>query len=71
MAAVTGIAHETDSVEELTRAAERGDAEAQFQLGFMYASGFGDFDEDEAEALRWYRRSAEQGLARAQSYVGT
>ena len=66
-----GCAHETDSTEELMRAAERGDAAAQFQLGFMYSSGFGDFAEDDAEALKWYRRSAEQGLAQAQSTLGT
>ncbi|MDD9986571.1 MAG: tetratricopeptide repeat protein [Spirochaetaceae bacterium] len=70
-AVVMGCAHETDSAEELRDAAGRGDAEAQFQLGWMYASGFGDFEEDHAEALGWYRRAAEQGLARAQSYLGT
>lgn len=71
VAAVTGFAHDTDSVEELTRAAERGDAESQFDLGFMYSSGFGDFEEDDAEALKWYQRAAEQGLAQAQSRLGT
>ena len=71
VAAGAGFAHDTDSMEELTRAAERGDAEAQFQLGFMYASGFGEFEEDDAEALKWHRRAAEQGLAQAQSTLGT
>ena len=70
VAVVIGCAHETDSTEELTHAAELGDAVAQFQLGLMYASGFGDFEEDDAEALRWYRRSAEQEFARAQSKLG-
>ena len=69
-AVVMGCTHETDSAEELTHAAEFGDAVAQFQLGFMYASGFGDFEEDDAEALRWYRRSADQEFARAQSKLG-
>ena len=71
VAAVTGFAHDTDSVEELTRTAERGDAESQFDLGFMYSSGFDDFEEDDAAALKWYRRAAEQGLAQAQSRLGT
>ena len=71
VAAVTGFAHDTDSVEELTRTAERGDAESQFDLGFMYSSGFGDFEEDDAAAIKWYRRAAEQGLAQAQSRLGT
>ena len=66
----TGFAHDTESMEELTRAAERGNAESQFDLGFMYATGFGDFEADRAEALTWYRRAAEQGLAQAQSALG-
>ena len=69
-AVAVGCARGTDSTEELTHAAELGNAEAQFQLGFMYASGFGDFEEDDAEALRWHRRSAEQEFARAQSKLG-
>ena len=69
--AATGFAHETDSMEELTRAAELGDADAQFDLGFVYSAGLGDFEADRAEALTWYRRSAEQGFARAQSALGS
>ena len=71
VAVVTGFAHETDSVEELTRAAERGDAQAQFQLGFFLSSGLRDVESDYSETLKWYRRSAEQGFARAQSTLGT
>ena len=71
MASGTGFARDTDSVEELTRAAERGDADAQYALGFMYATGFGDFEADSVEAPTWYRRAAEQGFARAQSALGS
>ena len=71
VAAGAGFAHETDSMEELTRAAELGDADAQFDLGFVYSAGLGDFEADRAEALTWYRRSAEQGFARAQSALGS
>ena len=69
--AATGFALDNDSVEELSRAAELGDSEAQFDLGYMYTIGIGDFEADSAEALRWYRRSAEQGFARAQSVLGS
>ena len=56
------------AMEELTRAAKRaGMRSPQFDLGFMYATGFGDFEADRAEALTWYRRAAEQGFAQAQS----
>lgn len=70
VAAGTGFARGTGSVEELVRAAERGDAQAQFDLGFLYATGIGVFEADSAEALTWHRRAAEQGFAPAQSALG-
>ena len=51
------------------RAAEQGNAEAQFSLGFMYYRGEG-VPEDDTEAARWLDRSAEQGHARAQYILG-
>ena len=39
---------------ETRRLAEQGDADAQFNLGVMYANGEG-VPQDEAEAVRWYR----------------
>ncbi len=50
-------------------AAEQGNADAQFNLGFKYASGQG-VPQDDKEALRWYRLAAEQGLAAAQAKLG-
>ena len=52
------------------RAAEQGDAEAQFRLGNMYLRGMGDLLQDDAEAVRWFRPAAEQGNARAQVKLG-
>ena len=49
--------------------AELGNAKAQSQLGFMYASGDG-IAQDNAEAVKWFRRAAEQGLPEAQSVLG-
>ncbi len=49
--------------------AEQGVARAQVNLGFMYADGKG-VPQDDAEAVRWYRRAAEQGDARAQVSLG-
>ena len=51
------------------RAAERGDAAAQFGLGVMYERGYG-VTEDDTEAVRWYRMAAGQGYAKAQSNLG-
>lgn len=54
----------------LIQAAERGDAEAQFNLAIMYENGaldsrYGD-QGDAPEALRWLVAAAQQGLPRAQ-----
>ena len=55
-------AAETTSFLELRRRAEQGDAEAQFSLGFRYGEGEG-VPEDRQEALKWWRKAAEQGHA--------
>ena len=51
-------------------AAERGLAEAQYNLGVMHADGRG-VERNLAEAARWYRLAAEQGVAQAQYNLGT
>ena len=48
-----------------TRAAEQVNADAQFEVGQMYAQGLGTAQLFE-EALRWYELSARQGHAKAQ-----
>ena len=53
----------------LRKAAEQGDVEAQYLLGWMYDNGDG-VPQDKAEAVVWYRRAAEQGDARAQYTLG-
>ena len=45
--------------------AEQGDPQAQVLLGVMYDYGLG-IPEDDEEALRWYRKSADQGHADGQ-----
>ena len=42
---------------------QQGDADAQFELGFCYANGKG-VEQDQAEAVSWYRKAAEQGDVR-------
>ncbi len=49
--------------------AERGDAEAQANLGFMYREGLG-VPRDDAEAAKWYLKAAEQGDAAYQYNLG-
>ena len=56
-------------VEMVRRAAEQGDALAQYFLGIAYVNGEG-VPENDAEAARWFRRAAEQGNALAQGSLG-
>jgi TPR repeat protein len=53
--------------DELERRAERGEPEAQNELGVIYADRA---RRDEAKAVEWYRNAAEQGLAEAQYNLG-
>ena len=56
-------------VQELRARAEKGDAGAQYSLGFMYADGRG-VPRDDAQAVAWYRKAAAQGHADAQLNLG-
>ena len=56
------------ALKELRPLAEKGDAQAQYNLGVMYYTGDG-VAQDYAEALRWYRLAAEQGYASAQFFL--
>jgi hypothetical protein len=47
-----------------------GDADAQYNRGVAYHTGQGVV-QDLAEAVKWYRRAAAQGLAAAQNNLGT
>lgn len=52
-----------------TKAADKGNANAQYNLGLMYATGDGVM-QDYAKALEWYTKAAEQGHALAQYNLG-
>ena len=54
---------------ELKANAEKGDAEAQFNLGRCYYNGQGVV-KNYSEAVNWYRKSAEQGDGKAQCNLG-
>ena len=53
--------------EDIRTRAEAGDAEAQCQLGWLYAHGGRN---NNNEAVRWYRLAAEQGHIVAQHSGG-
>ena len=50
-------------------AAQAGDAQAQYQVGYMYQIGQGVVP-DPVTALQWYHKSADQNFANAQSQIG-
>ncbi len=49
--------------------AEQGDAEAQFQMGWLYKNGYG-VPQNDKQVVEWWELSAEQGYARAQYNLG-
>lgn len=55
----------TQSVLEITKAANQGNAEAQYQLGLRYFNGKG-VRRNYAKAAAWFRMAAEQGHTGAQ-----
>jgi TPR repeat protein len=54
---------------EYFKAAEQGDAVAQYNLGVLYHEGHG-VPQDDTQALAWWRKAAEQGDAAAQHNLG-
>lgn len=54
---------------ELSRLANQGDADSQYDLADCYSLGVG-VDQDRARAAMWYRKAAEQGHAKAQFDLG-
>jgi TPR repeat protein len=59
----------TTAFNEWKAAAEAGQAEAQFDLGVLYAQGRG-VKRDLTQAEQWYRKAATQGNAEAQFALG-
>ena len=58
-----------DKFKKVKKAAEQGDALAQYELGRHYSQGKG-VGQDYAAAVKWYRRAAEQEHGMAQYCLG-
>ena len=56
-------------IEQTTKLANEGNAEAQFNLGILYAKGRG-VPQDYKQAHIWLQKAADQGDASAQTSVG-
>ena len=57
------------ALQSLQAAANNGDANAQYELGFLYAQGQG-VPRDDAQAASWWRKAADQGADFAQYGLG-
>ena len=79
---VTGALNQTNRVQsaekglsqlaDLEKKAQRGDAEAQFQVGLENFQTNGTSNaSDDAVAVKWFRKAAEQGIAGAEYRTAT
>jgi hypothetical protein len=59
-----------DGAKKLRPLAEQGDPWAQTLLGTCYGSGIGGVSLDYAEALKWFRKAAEQGYGDGLANMG-
>lgn len=65
-----GAAPALADLDDIRRAAEAGDSEAQLELGILFQYGF-NYQGNEIPALTWYLLSANQGNAKAVKLADT
>ena len=58
-----------NNISQLRRMALRGDSDSQYKLGRCYCEGK-DVHQDYSEAVKWFRKSAEQDNAHGQNALG-
>jgi TPR repeat protein len=66
---LSGRENEKKGVQWFQKAAELGFVDAQYELGYMYSTGWCVEEQDIAEALKWYTRAAEQEHSSAQTQL--
>ncbi|MBK7003385.1 MAG: SEL1-like repeat protein [Rhodoferax sp.] len=69
----SGEGGEQDFVKALewyTKAAEQGNAKAQWNVAILYARGPGGITQDVQQAAQWCQQAADQGFAAAQATLG-
>lgn len=58
------------ALQTLKEQADSGNAEATYRLAYIYENGLAGIEKDTTEAIKLYHRSAQQGYAPAQNYLG-
>lgn len=66
---ISTISVNASEFRDALKLAEQGNAKAQLNLGFMYYSGEGVF-QDYKQAAMWFRKAAEQSYVKAQLNLG-
>lgn len=59
----------TEAMEQFQKAAAQGDPKAIYFVGFLHHNGYG-VPRDDAEAIKWMRRSADMNHYESQYYMG-
>ena len=59
-----------EAARQFRKAADGGYADAQFELGSLYAKGDGVIPQDKQAALNWYMKAADGGNSMAQFNIG-
>jgi TPR repeat protein len=62
---------DTNSIESIKIKAENGEARSETVLGAIYEFGLRGVSKDVVEAIKWFRKAAEQNFAPAQYEMGT
>jgi TPR repeat protein len=60
----------TASLESVQKAAQQGEGQAESELGYRYARGTNGVAKDNVEAVKWFRKAAEQGNSDGQYNLG-
>ena len=69
LSACPELVHGEESIEELRKKAEQGDAKAQFKLGITPYATESENVINKNKGLEWLIKAAEQGLPEAQSFL--
>jgi len=67
---VVNTQYSSEAEQQFRSDAERGDAEAQYCLGYCYYCGAKGLPKSYSEAIKWFTKAANQGYARAQYELG-
>jgi TPR repeat protein len=67
---VSAAHQQNNPATDIVAAANRGDLDAQNQLGVKYALGEDGYPHDDTKAVAWYRKAANQNFAKAETNLG-